>query len=77
VLDVLTEAFMNVWLTLAAGQAPYEEHPDAPEAGRNGIFGESGALAGSGSGAGRRGAHHGVQRGQIDMSARPSGVMLH
>jgi hypothetical protein len=40
---VLTEAFMTVRLTLAAGQAPDEEHPDAPEAGRSGIFGESGA----------------------------------
>jgi GNAT superfamily N-acetyltransferase len=33
----------SVWLTLAAGQAPYEEHPDAPEAGLNSVFGESGA----------------------------------
>jgi hypothetical protein len=39
--SVLTEAFMNVRLPLAAGQAPYEEHPDAPEAGRNRIFGEN------------------------------------
>ncbi|GAA4228611.1 GNAT family N-acetyltransferase [Streptosporangium album] len=33
----------SVWLTLAAGQAPHEEHPDAPEAGLNSVFGESGA----------------------------------
>ena len=33
----------SVWLTLAAGQAPYEEHPDAPEADLSAVFGESGA----------------------------------
>jgi GNAT superfamily N-acetyltransferase len=32
-----------VWLTLAAGQAPSDEHPDAPEAGLNSVFGDSGA----------------------------------
>ncbi|MEO3876082.1 GNAT family N-acetyltransferase [Nonomuraea sp. B12E4] len=33
----------SVWLALAAGQTPYEEHPDAPEAGQNAVFGENGA----------------------------------
>ncbi|WP_433221226.1 GNAT family N-acetyltransferase [Microtetraspora malaysiensis] len=33
----------SVWLTLAAGQAPHEEHPDASETGRNTAFGENGS----------------------------------
>ncbi|MER5622251.1 MULTISPECIES: GNAT family N-acetyltransferase [unclassified Streptosporangium] len=33
----------SVWLTLAAGQTPYAEHPDAPEAGQETAFGENGA----------------------------------
>jgi ribosomal protein S18 acetylase RimI-like enzyme len=32
-----------LWLTLAAGQRPPEEHPDAPEADQNAVFGENGA----------------------------------
>lgn len=33
----------SVWLTLAAGQPPHQEHPDASEAGRETVFGEYGA----------------------------------
>ncbi|WP_433430804.1 GNAT family N-acetyltransferase [Nonomuraea sp. CA-141351] len=33
----------SVWMTLAAGQAPHEEHPDTPEAGQSTVFGENGA----------------------------------
>ncbi|MEU0569016.1 GNAT family N-acetyltransferase [Nonomuraea sp. NPDC005983] len=33
----------SVWMTLAAGQAPHEEHSDASEAGSNSVFGENGA----------------------------------
>ncbi|WP_424532571.1 GNAT family N-acetyltransferase [Sphaerisporangium viridialbum] len=33
----------SVWLTLAAGQTPYEERPDAPEASQETVFGENGA----------------------------------
>ncbi|MFE2944946.1 GNAT family N-acetyltransferase [Streptomyces sp. NPDC059255] len=33
----------SVWLNLAAGRTPYEEHPDAPEAGQETVFGENGA----------------------------------
>lgn len=32
-----------VWLTPAAGRTPYQEHPDAPEAGRETASGEDGA----------------------------------
>ncbi|MET8311407.1 GNAT family N-acetyltransferase [Micromonospora sp. NPDC005173] len=33
----------SVWLALAAGQAPDEERPDAPDVDRNSVFGENGA----------------------------------
>jgi ribosomal protein S18 acetylase RimI-like enzyme len=32
-----------VWLTPAAGQTPYEEHPEAPDPGRSTVFGANGA----------------------------------
>ncbi|TDD06825.1 GNAT family N-acetyltransferase [Nonomuraea diastatica] len=33
----------SVWQTLAAGQTPYEESPDAQKEGQDAVFGESGA----------------------------------
>jgi GNAT superfamily N-acetyltransferase len=33
----------SIWLTLAAGQTPYEGRPDAPAAGQGTVFGENGA----------------------------------
>jgi GNAT superfamily N-acetyltransferase len=33
----------SIWLKLAAGQTPYEGHPDALEAGQGTVFGENGA----------------------------------
>ncbi|GAA1008855.1 N-acetyltransferase [Acrocarpospora pleiomorpha] len=33
----------SVWLTLAAGQTPHEEQPDASEAGQHAVFGTNGA----------------------------------
>ncbi|RVX41318.1 acetyltransferase (GNAT) family protein [Nonomuraea polychroma] len=33
----------SVWLTLAAGQTPHEELPDAPKASSDSVFGENGA----------------------------------